>query len=112
MRGSSQDFEEYKEVYKDLPEGLNPQLALVAGINTLVKRCDHDTFAKGVHVTKGGNELAPSTRGNYADVFLGSKILDLDDPWYAINLDALYDEFRNAIAHNKIDYEDVSQTIT
>ncbi|MDF1710161.1 MAG: hypothetical protein P1U72_18880 [Paracoccaceae bacterium] len=112
MRVSSQDFEEYKEVYKDLSEVLNRQLVLVAGINNLVKRGDHNAFAKGVRVTKGGKELAPSTLSKYADVSLGNKMLDLDDPWYVINLDALDNELRNAIAHNKIDYEDVSQTIT
>lgn len=112
MRVSSQDFEEYKEVYKDLSEVLNRQLVLVAGINNLIKRGDHNTFAKGVRVTKSGKELAPSTLGKYADVSLGNKMLDLDDPWYAINLHALDNELRNAVAHNKVDYEDVSQTIT
>lgn len=112
MRVSSQDFEEYKEVYKDLSEVLNRQLVLVAGINNLVKRGDHNTFAMGVRVTKSGKELAPSSLGKYADVSLGNKMLDLDDPWYAINLDAVDNELRNAIAHNKIEYDDVSQTIT
>lgn len=112
MRVSSQDFEEYKEVYKDLSEVLNRQLVLVAGINNLTKRGDHDAFAKGVRVTKGGKELAPSSLGKYADVSLGNKMLDLDEPWYLVNLAALDNELRNAIAHNKIDYDDVSQTIT
>ncbi|MET4103988.1 hypothetical protein ABIE58_003436 [Roseovarius sp. MBR-78] len=89
MRVSSQDFEEYKEVYKDLSEVLNRQLVLVAGINNLVKRGDHNAFAKGVHVTKSGKDLAPSTLSKYADVSLGNKMLDLDDPWHVINSDAL-----------------------
>ena len=112
MRVSSQDFEEYKEVYKDLSEVLSRQLVLVAGINNLRKRCDHDAFAKGLRVTNGGKELAPSSLSKYADVSLGNKILDLDEPWYSINSTALDNELRNAIAHNKIDYDDVSQTIT
>ena len=112
MRVSSQDFEEYKEVYKDLSEVLNRQLVLVAGINNLTKRGDHDAFAKGVRVTKSGKELAPSSLSKYADVSLGNKMLDLDEPWYSVNLATLDNELRNAIAHNKIDYDDVSQTIT
>lgn len=112
MRVSSQDFEEYKEVYKDLSEVLSRQMVLVAGINNLTKRGDHDAFTKGVRVTKGGKELAPSSLSKYADVSLGNKMLDLDEPWYSVNLAALDNELRNAIAHNKIDYDDVSQTIT
>jgi hypothetical protein len=112
MRVSSQDFEEYKEVYKDLSEVLSRQLVLVAGLNNLIKRGDHNAFAKGLRVTKTGKELAPSSLSNYSDVSLGNKMLDLDDPWYSINIAALDNELRNAIAHNKIDYDDVTQTIT
>jgi hypothetical protein len=112
MRVSSQDFEGYKEVYKDLSEVLNRQLVLVAGINNLSKRGDHNAFAKGVRVTKTGKELAPASLNSYADVSLGNKMLDLDDPWYSINAAALDNELRNAIAHNKIDYDDVTQKIT
>jgi hypothetical protein len=85
---------------------------LVAGINNLVKRGDHHAFAKGVRVTKAGKELAPSSLGKYSDVSLGNKMLDLDEPWYSVDLAALDNELRNAIAHNKIDYDDVSQSIT
>lgn len=48
----------------------------------------------------------------HADVPLGNKLLDLDDPWYSIDPIVLDNELRNAIAHNKIDYDDVSQAIT
>jgi len=112
MRVSSQDFVEYREVYKDMAEVLNRQLVLVAGINNLLKRGDHNAFAKGARVTKDGKELASSSLGRYADVSLGNKLLDLDDPWYSIDPVALDNELRNAIAHNKIDYDDVMQVIT
>jgi len=112
MRVSSQDFEGYKEVYKDLSEVLNRQLVLVAGINNLLKRGDHNAFAKGVRVTKNGKELSPSSLNKYADISLGNKMLDLDDPWYSMNAAALDNELRNAVAHNKIDYDDITQTIT
>jgi hypothetical protein len=87
-------------------------LVLVAGINNCSKRGDHNAFGKGVRVTKAGKELAPASLNSYADASLGNKMLDLDDPWYSINATALDNELRNAIAHNKIDYDDVTQKIT
>lgn len=112
LRVSSQNFEEYKEVYKDLTEVLNRQLVLVAGMNNLVKRGDHNEFVKGVRVTNSGKELAPSSLEKFADVSLGNKMQELDDPWYSVDIGALDNQLRNAIAHNKIDYDDVTQTIT
>jgi hypothetical protein len=112
LRVSSQNFEEYKEVYKDLTEVLNRQLGLVAGMNNLVKRGDHNEFVKGVRVTNSGKELAPSSLEKFADVSLGNKMQELDDPWYSVDIGALDNQLRNAIAHNKIDYDDVTQTIT
>lgn len=112
MRVSSQDFVKYQEVYKDMAEVLNRQLVMVAGINNLLKRGDHDAFAKGIRVTKHGKELAPPSLDHYADIPLGNKLLDLDDPWQVIDPVALDNELRNAIAHNKIDYDDITQVIT
>lgn len=112
MRVSSQEFEVYREVYKDMVEVLNRQLVLVAGINNLLKREDHNAFAKGARVTKKGKELAPSSLNKYADISLGNKLLDLDEPWYSIDPVALDNELRNAIAHNKTDYNDITQLIT
>jgi hypothetical protein len=112
MRVSTQAFNEYREVYKDMAEVLNRQLVLVAGLNNMLKRGDHNAFAKGVRVTKDRTELAPSSLDRYADVPLGKKLLDLDDSWHSIDPLALDNELRNAIAHNKIDYDDVTQVIT
>lgn len=112
MRVSSQTFVEYREVYKDMAEVLNRQLVLVAGINNLLRRGDHDDFAKGIRVTKDGKELSPPSLDKYADVALGNKLLDLDDPWYSVDPVALDNQLRNAIAHAKIDYDDVTQVIT
>jgi hypothetical protein len=112
MRVSSQDFQEYKEVYKDMAEVMNRQLVLVAGINNLLKRGHHNAFARGVRVSKDGMELSPSSLRKYADVALGGKYRDLDDPWTPIDAVALDNELRNAIAHNKIDYNDITQVIS
>jgi hypothetical protein len=110
MRVSSQDFDEYREVYKDMAEVLSRQLVLVAGINNLLKRGDHNAFAE--RKTKAGKNVAPTSLQDYANVSLGNKLLDLDDPWIEIDPAAMDNELRNAIAHNKIDYDEISQAIT
>lgn len=110
MRVSSQDFTEYREVYKDMAEVLNRQLVLVAGMGNLTERGDHNAFA--VRTSKNGKQLSPASLNEYADVALGNKLQDLDSGWHTIDPLAHDNELRNAIAHNKIDYDDVTQVIT
>lgn len=110
MRVSSQDFIEYREVYKDMAEVLNRQLVLLAGMGNLIDRGDHNTFAP--RTSKNGKQLSPASLNEYADVSLGNKLQDLDSRWYILAPLAHDSELRNAIAHNKIDYDDVTQVIT
>jgi len=110
MRVSSQDFMEYREVYKDMAEVLSRQLVLVAGLGNIIERGNHDTFA--VRTSKTGKQLSPSSLNEYADVTLGNKLQDLDGGWHTIDSHAHDNELRNAIAHNKIDYDDATQVIT
>ncbi|RVU18352.1 hypothetical protein [Methylobacterium oryzihabitans] len=110
MRVSSQDFIEYREVYKDMAEVLNRQLVLVAGMGNLIERGDHNAFA--VRTSKNGRRLSPASLNDYSDVALGSKLQDLDSGWYIVDPLAHDNELRNAIAHNKIDYDDATQIIT
>jgi hypothetical protein len=112
MRVSTNDFEEYKEVYKDMAEIYSRQLVLVAGINNLIKRGDCDAFARGVWVTAKGKDQAPYSLDDYADVALGNKPRFLDDPWFKLDPVAQDNKLRNGIAHAKIDYDEVSQRIT
>ncbi|MFF0950805.1 hypothetical protein ACFYE9_24995 [Rhizobium leguminosarum] len=112
MRVSTNDFEEYKEVYKDMAEIYSRQLVLVAGINNLIKRGDHDAFASGVWVTAKGKDQAPDGLEDYADVALGNKPRFLDDPWFTLDPVAQDNKLRNGIAHAKIDYNEVTQKIT
>jgi len=112
MRVSSQDFFEYREVYKDMAEILSRQLVLVAAINNLLKRDNHDMFAKGKWITAKGKDLAPSSLDAYADLPLASKPKFLDDSWYTPEAATLDNKLRNAIAHNKVDYDEISQKIT
>jgi hypothetical protein len=110
MRVSSQDFEEYREVYKDMAEVLSRQLVLVAGMGNLIERGDHNAFS--VRTSKSGKQLSPSSLNEYADVALGNKLQDLDSTWHTIDEISHDNELRNAIAHNKIDYDDITQCIT
>ncbi|TBN14853.1 hypothetical protein EYC79_07455 [Agrobacterium cavarae] len=110
MRVSSQDFLDYREVYKDMAEVLNRQLVLVAGVGNLIERSDHNAFA--MRVSRQQKHLQPASLSDYADVALGNKLQDLDSAWYTVDPLAHDNELRNAIAHNKIDYDDVSQVIT
>lgn len=110
MRVSSQDFIEYREVYKDMAEVLNRQLVLAAGMANLIERGDHNAFA--MRTSKSGRQLSPTSLNEYADTALGNKLQDLDGGWYNIIPLAHDNELRNAIAHNKIDYDEVTQLIT
>lgn len=110
MRVSSQDFEEYREVYKDMAEVLSRQLVVLAGMGNLIERGDHNAFA--VRTSQSGNQLSPASLKQYADVSLGNKLQDIDSGWHTIDHIAHDNELRNAIAHNKIEYDDASQSIT
>jgi hypothetical protein len=110
MRVSSQDFTDYKEVYKDMAEVLNRQIVLLAGMGNLIERGDHNAFS--VRTARNGKQLSPASLSEYANVALGSKLQDLDSGWYTIDPFAHDNELRNAIAHNKIDYDDATQVIT
>jgi hypothetical protein len=112
MRVSTNDFEEYREVYKDMAELLSRLLVLVAGLNNLINRNKHNEFAKGVHVSNAGKELAPKTLDAFADVVLANKPKFLDNCWFSLNPIAHDNKLRNAIAHNKIDYDELTQRIT
>ncbi|MEO0797522.1 MAG: hypothetical protein AAFX93_20425 [Verrucomicrobiota bacterium] len=89
---------------------MNRQLVLVAGIGNLVERGDHNAFL--ARTSKNGKLVSPPSLNKYADVALGNKLQDLDSRWHAVDPLALDNELRNAIAHNKIDYDELSQTIT
>lgn len=110
MRVSSQDFVEYREVYKDMAEVLSRQLVLVAGIGNLLERGDHNAFA--VRNSNAGRQLSPTSLNKYADVPLGNKLDDIDSIWHTVDPVAHDNELRNAIAHNKIEYNDITQVIT
>lgn len=110
MRVSAMDFEQFKDLYKDIAEVLGRQLVLVAGVNNLLKRGDANKFAPVL--TKSGKNRAPATLDKFADIPLGSKDKFIDDPWHEPLEGAISNQLRNAIAHNKAEYDEITQKIT
>jgi len=110
MRVSADEFDAYKDPYKDIAEIISRQFVLVAGINNLLKRGDHNTF-KPV-ITKNGKDVAPKSLNAFADVPFGRKQDSIDSSWYSFGDEAADNQLRNAIAHVKTDYDEISQKIT
>lgn len=105
FRVSVDDFQKYKDVYKDISEILSRQLVVVAGLNNLMHRGDHNSFKNiGKHTPKNINK--------FADVAFGQKYEHLDDSWYEIDNGVLDNQLRNSIAHYKAEYDEITQVIT
>lgn len=110
LRVSSEAFEAYKDLYKDISEIISRQLVLVAGLNNLDKRGDHNAFAPVY--TNAGRNRAPTNLQDYANVAFGTKTDSIDDSWYAFLDDSMSNQLRNAIAHYKTEYDDITQIVT
>lgn len=110
MRISARQFDDFKDLYKDISEVLSRQLVLVAGINNLTKRASHNAFAEKLN--KSGKNTAPVDLDAYADVVFGLKSEHLDDCWYAMLDGSISNHLRNAIAHTKTEYDDITQLVT
>lgn len=105
-RVSNEDFDTYKDLYKDIAEVLGRQLVLVAGLNNLYHRGNYDDFSKPEH------GAALSSLDKFADKTLSDKFKYLDDCWYIISKDVVDTGVRNAISHYTATYDPVSQVIT
>lgn len=104
-RVSTKDFMSYKDLYKDIVEVLGRQLILIAGINNVIHRKGHNKF-KSID----GGTL--SSLEKFAAKTLSDKFKYLDDCWYAIDKSVVDAGVRNSIAHNNVQYDEVSQIIT
>ncbi|EJM74050.1 hypothetical protein [Pseudomonas sp. GM60] len=98
-------FESCKDMYKDLSEIVGRQLALVAGINNLLHRGDHNSFLPN----KDGPAL--SSLDKFADKVLSEKIKYLDSCWYRLDEGLLNTDIRNSIAHYTFEYDELTQII-
>jgi hypothetical protein len=112
MRISNAAFENHKDLYKDISEIISRQYVLVAGINNLLKRGNHDTFKPGVGLASSGKDFTPKNLHVFADVPFGHKLRFIDDPWFDFADDGADNQLRNAIAHYKADYDEITQTVT
>jgi hypothetical protein len=105
FRVSVDEFQMYKDLYKDISEVMSRQLVLVAGINNLLLRGSHNVF-------KDIGKSTPKNLNKYADVPFGSKKDHLDYCWYSIDDGVLDNQLRNSIAHYKAEYDETTQVIT
>ncbi len=105
LRVSVDEFQNYKDLYKDISEIMSRELVLVAGINNLLNRGDYNDF-------KDIGKNTPKDLHKYADVPYGLKLSFLDDSWYEIKDGVADNKLRNSIAHYKVEYDEVTQVIT
>ena len=103
-RISTQDFQSYKDLYKDLIEVFSRQLVLVAGINNIIHRKDFNAFS----AISGG---ALSSLEKFSEKPLSDRFKYLDDCWYEIDREIIDTEVRNSIAHNNVNYDEITQII-
>lgn len=103
-RVSTKDFQSYKDLYKDIIEVIGRQLVLVAGINNIIHRQDSNAFA-----TISGGTL--SSLEKFSGKTISDKFKYLDDCWYEIDRAIIDTEVRNSIAHNNVNYDEVTQII-
>ncbi|HCB1752703.1 TPA: hypothetical protein MYQ19_004070 [Klebsiella oxytoca] len=112
-RVSTDHFDSCNNYYKDLAEVFSRQLTLLAGLNNLLKRGDHNEFEPSLKMTKKqGVRRELLSLNTFADVDLGSKIQFIDDCFYFIDMKAIDNRLRNGIAHYKYNYNETTQIIT
>ncbi|MCT8174404.1 hypothetical protein [Variovorax sp. CY25R-8] len=104
-RISTKDFQSYKDLYKDIIEVFSRQLVILAGINNLIQRGDSESFPK----IDGG---VLSSMEKFTAKALSDKFKYLDNCFYNINPDAIDAGVRNSIAHNNVNYDEISQIVT
>ncbi|QFI38794.1 hypothetical protein FR932_13505 [Moritella marina ATCC 15381] len=101
-RVSSREFKNYKDLYKDISEIISRQIVLVAGVNNLLKRKNHNKFS----------DDKIKSLNDFANKPFGKKIEFIDDTWLPISKSVADNQLRNAVAHYKAEYDEVSQMIT
>jgi hypothetical protein len=103
-RISTKDFQSYKDLYKDIVEVVSRQLVLVAGINNIIHRNNSNAFP-----TIDGGAL--SSLEKFSKKTISEKFKYLDDCWYKIDREIVGAEVRNSIAHNNVNYNEITQII-
>ncbi|PHI38354.1 hypothetical protein CBQ28_04545 [Pseudoalteromonas sp. GCY] len=106
---STKDFEYVSDLFKDISEVLSRQFVIVAGINNLLKRNDHNIFE--VTLSAKNKHLEPKSLKDYADLDFGRKLSFIDSPWLKISSDIADNQLRNSTAHYKWEYDPSTQLI-
>jgi len=112
MRVSNAAFESLRDLYKDISEIISRQFILVAGINNLLKRGNHDSFLPEIGRRGNGSNFTPKSLQEYANVAFGKKLDYIDGSWFDFMKGAADNKLRNAIAHHKTEYDEVKQIVT
>lgn len=112
-RVSTSEFDDCNNFYKDLSEVFSRQLVIIAGLNNLLKRGDHNIFDDSCRLNKKKDIIKGfSSLNEYANVDLGTKMSGLQHCFYNVDMDALDNKLRNGIAHYKYEYKESTQVIT
>ena len=106
---STKDFGYVSDIFKDISEVLSRQLVIVAGLNNLLKRNDHNKFK--VTLSAKNKRLEPQSLKEYADLDFGRKLSFIDSSWFSISSDIADNQLRNSTAHYKWEYDPSSQVI-
>lgn len=106
---STKDFEYVGDLFKDISEVLSRQLVIVAGINNLLKRKDHNKFE--IILSDKNKNLEPKSLKDYADLDFGRKLSFIDSSWLQISNDIADNQLRNSTAHYKWEYDPSTQII-
>lgn len=89
------------------------QLILLAGLNNLLHRGDHNEFEPSLKVTRRNEPRREAVSLNaFADADLGTKLQFIDKCFYKIDETAIDNRLRNGIAHYKYEYKESTQVIT
>lgn len=108
-RLSTKEFEYISDLFKDISEVLSRQLTIIAGINNLSKRGDHNVFK--VVLSKRGKSLEPKSLKDFSNLDFGKKIEYIDSSWFPISDKIADNQLRNSTAHYKWEYDSSSQVI-
>ena len=112
-RISTADFDTCNNFYKDLAEVFSRQLILLAGLNNLLHRGDHNEFEPSLKVTRKNEPRREAVSLNaFADADLGTKLQFIDKCFYKVDETAIDNRLRNGIAHYKYEYKESTQVIT
>ncbi|MHA1588559.1 MAG: hypothetical protein ACTSV9_07295 [Candidatus Thorarchaeota archaeon] len=103
-RVSALEFQDAKDLYKDILEIISRATVLVGGINNLKKRGNHNAFLN--------RQKGPKSLEEFAKLPLGRRLEFIDDSWYPYVENVLDNQLRNSVAHYNAEYDEITQVIT